>query len=106
MAQDIATYSQTVSAAGSATVRIRPLRLQTWTVTQVAVEMPPVAGQTCELRRNGFLVSPVVPTQDAVGGDPPVLLRPSDELTVEWTNCTPGDVGKVQVFYEYGDRSA
>lgn len=97
------TYTVTVDAGGSATVTVRPPYGEIWTVTQIAVEMPTVAaGSTCVIRKNASPVTPMVPQLDAAAGDPPVVLLPSDRLTIEWTNCTPGAVGKVAVTYLRG----
>lgn len=93
-------YSTTADAAGAATIRIQPTGVQPWLVTQVSVEMETDASATCVLRKNGFAVTPLVAQLDAAGGDPSVELQMNDELTVEWTNANPGDVGKVLIFYE------
>lgn len=88
-------------AAGSLTLTIRTLRLQTWRVRQISVEMPDApGGATCTVRKNGRAVTPVVPNLDAVGGDPPIDIRPMDALTVEWNGClTAGITGTI--FYVY-----
>lgn len=98
-------FSVTVGSSGSAVVTMRPSGSLPWVVSQVSVEMANAPGEaTCVVRKNGFLVSPAVASADAVAGDPPIELQPGDELTVEWANATPGDVGKVLAFYELGDR--
>jgi hypothetical protein len=51
------------------------------------------------VRLNGRLVSPFVAQGDSVAGDPPVVLGPTDELTIEWTASTAGLVGYALVFY-------
>lgn len=85
------TGTAPLSGGGSAMLRVR----------QVSVELAAApAGSTCALRLNGFLVTPLVPTGDASAGDPPVLVSPGDELTVEWTGCTPGTVGRVLMIYD------
>lgn len=96
------TYTQAVSAGGAATVSVRPSqKLRTWVVQQVSTEMSTAPlGAVCAIRKNGFLVSFAAATGDTAAGDPPVTLYGSDVLTVEWTGCTPGDVGRVLVIYD------
>lgn len=104
MAQDTRSYTAAVAAGGTATATIRVQDgINTWTVNQVSIEMAnaPV-GATAELRYNGRLVTPMIPTGDVADGSPPVILRPADTLTVEWAGCTPGDVGAALVFYDDG----
>lgn len=94
-------YSQVVAANGRATIRIRPVALMTWTVQQVSVELDGAPlGATCSMRKNGSLVTPLIPTGDAAGGDPPIDIGPSDTLTIEWAGCTPGQYGKAFVVYD------
>ena len=96
-------YSATVGADGTATVTIAPTSSARWVVTQVSVELATApASAACVLRLNGFYVSPLIATGDAAGGDPPVTINVGDELTVEWSGCTPGQVGRVLVFYDEG----
>lgn len=105
--QDSREYTATVNASGVATVTIKTrTRLQTWTVTQVSVEMTTAPiGSTCELRRNGFLVTPLIGTGDAASGDPPVILRGTDTCTVTWNGATPGDIGRVLIFFDDGNEA-
>lgn len=98
-------FSGVVTAAGILTLRIRPKSSVSWEVTQVTTEMPTApSGSLCVLRKNGNKVTDMIATGDAAGGDPSVVLRPSDELTIEWTQCTPGDTGKALVFYNQYNR--
>src|SRR5262245_56184745 len=94
----------TVNAAGAATVSFTPRGSQLYRVTQVAVEMAAsgAGSAVCAIRRNGALVTPVVGTGDAAGGDPPIWLWPGDSLTVEWTSAPVGAVGKATIFYDLG----
>lgn len=95
-----------VNAAGSAVVTVTPTNRQTWTVQQISPEMPSApANSTGVVRKNGSLVAPFEPTGDAVGGEPYVTLRLGDRLTVEWANCTPGDLGKAFIMYDDGVTS-
>jgi len=106
--QGTVTDSVTVNGAGTAVVTIRPTAIVIWVVSQVSVEMftpgvptqsvPP--GAQCVLRKNGYLLSPIVPNQDAAGGDPAIEVQPSDVLTVEWSGCRPGDLARVLAVYE------
>lgn len=68
--------------------------------TQVTAEMASGAGAACSVRRNGSLVSPLVATGDAAGGDPPVWLWPGDQLSVLWTGAPAGAAGTMVVFYD------
>ena len=97
-----APYSKIVGAAGTAVITVRPPGRQIWTVTQVSNEMENApSGAVCNLRKNGNLVTPLVATGDAATGDPPVILLPSDVMTVEWASCTQGLVGRAIIFYSY-----
>lgn len=93
----------TVDANGDLTLAWRSQGRQTWTVQQVSVSMPTApAGATCNIYKNGNLISPLVPNGDAASGDPPVVQRPPDRISVVWTNCTPGDLGSIFVIYDDG----
>jgi hypothetical protein len=105
MADNEKTYTPVVAASGIAVATIKVANgLSTWTVTQVSIAMPTApAGATCQLQKNSFPVTPMVATGDTAGGDPPVMLRPSDVLTVTWTGCTPGTAAQVLVFFDDGE---
>jgi hypothetical protein len=95
------TYSVTIGAAGTGTVRIKTGTREAWIVSQVSIELPSApSGSTCDLRLNGRLITLLVAPGDAATGDPPVTLLETDELTVNWAGCTVGTVGKVLIFYE------
>lgn len=97
------TLSALVAASGVGTATISPGRGNTWTVSQVSVEMASVPlGATCDLRKNNVLITPLAPSGDAAGGDPPVKLLSTDRLTVTWRNCTPNVVGTVLFIYDDG----
>ncbi len=89
-------------ASGSLRLTWRSNR-QTWNVQQVTVEAPNApGGATCELRKNGALITPLVPGSDAAGGDPPILQRPPDVMWVQWDGLDQGDAGYVLVIYDDG----
>jgi hypothetical protein len=94
-----------VLADGTLTLTIAPTQsYMTWIIGQITVEMPTAPlGATCELRKLGALVTPLIPTADAAGGDPPVVLRAGESLTVKWTGCTTGDLGRVYWMYDQID---
>ena len=104
MAYGEAIYDATTAASGEARVAFGPgARTRSWTVQQVSVEMSTAPiGAACALRRAGRLVTLLIPTGDVAGGDPPVVLRGGEQLTVTWTGCTPGDIGHVYVIYDDG----
>lgn len=101
-ANDTVTVTANSSGAAVATITTRT-RFQTWTVSQVSVEMPgaPI-GASCSLRHDGALVTPLIPTGDSASGEPPVTLRPGEKLTVEFAGCTAGQTGTVYYIYDDG----
>lgn len=100
MAQYPPFYGAATVSGGAATVTFRGRDTEPVQVTQVAAEMSGAAAAAGNIRRNGQLVCPFVPTGDATAGDPPIPLWPGDELTVEWTGAPVGGVGKATIFYE------
>lgn len=99
-------FTARVSAAGTATVTFKtPSNRAVYTVTQVSVEYAtaPIAC-TCTLRKNGSFITLMVPTGDAAGGDPPVVLRGNDQMTVTFTGGTPGDIVNVFILYDDGTK--
>lgn len=101
MAYGDAAYDGIVGAAGTLTVSFGPgARTRTWTVSQVSVEMSSApVGATCAVRKGGRLVTLLIAQGDVAGGDPPIVLRGGETMTVEWAGCTAGDVGHVLVVY-------
>jgi hypothetical protein len=93
-----------VNAAGELTISIGPGGNQIWEITQVTLEMPTApAGAIAELRVMGSLIAPAYSARRAsASGDPPIVLHGSETMTVEWTGCTPGDVGRILVIYRQG----
>lgn len=96
-----ATYTGKVGADGTATISILTRSVRAWRISQVTIELPSApSGATCSLRKNGYLVTLMIAAGDSAAGDPPVIVRQEDTLTIEWIGCTPNDVGKALVFYE------
>lgn len=95
------TTSAIVAADGTATVKIRPTGNIHWNITQVSIEMfTAPSGSSCVMRLNDAFVTFLIATGDAAGGDPSILLRVGDELTIEWEDCTAGDQGRVFYLYD------
>jgi hypothetical protein len=95
-------FTEIVTPAGTA---VRELRTNNntvmWRIGQISTELPSApATATCELRLNGALVTTLAPTGDAAVEPPPLMLTPSDIVTIEWAGATPGDVASVLVFYD------
>lgn len=100
------SFSSTVDASGDAIVTVTPTKNNPWNVTQVSVEMTNApTGAVCSLRKNGSFVTLLIANGDVADGSPPVFVRPGDRMTIEWENCTPGDVGNVLVFYDEAEYS-
>lgn len=98
------TFTARVAANGQAVVRFKvPNNRITYTVKQVTVEYAsaPIAC-TCAVRKNTSLVTFMIPTGDAAGGDPPIVLNQSDVMTVTFASATPGDTVQVTIFYDDG----
>lgn len=99
-------YTATVGAAGTATVTISTgSRTRFWSLQQISIELASApVGATANIRKNGVLISAMIPTGDAAGGDPPIPLNPQDSVTVNWAGCTPGTVGRVYVVFDEVSR--
>jgi hypothetical protein len=96
-------YSARVTAAGTATIEIRPFASQVWTVTQVSTEYRTApTGATSGLRKNGNQITVLIATGDVADGVPSTILRPGDVMTVNWAGCTPGDTVKAFAYYDDG----
>lgn len=90
----------TVAADGMATITIVAPDIR-WQITQISVELPTApAGAVGELRHNGRFITAFLPAGDAIGGDPPLPLRPGDQAVLLWTGCTPGDQARATWFYD------
>ena len=101
MAQGFLTFTEIVGAAGTATVTIRTKSSESWVIGQVSNEMPGApATALCTVRKNGYVVSPLIPQSDTADGAPAIEITPADVMTVEWTLCTPGLVGKVAIYFD------
>lgn len=95
------TATAKVGASGTGTVTVQTRSMRTWIVSQISIELAAApSGATADIRKNGYLVTPIIPTADTAGGDPPVELRPEDTLTINWYGCTSGQIAKATVFYE------
>jgi hypothetical protein len=96
----MASYSKVVAANGLATVSIRAASPVPWIVSQISIEMgsAPV-GALCTVRKNGSIITPMIAASDVASGEPYILLNDTDTLTVEWSGCTPGQIGKATVLY-------
>jgi hypothetical protein len=93
----------TAGAAGTLTLTVKAQSRQRWTITQVSIECEDApGGAECNLRKNGYLITPMVPNSDAAGGDPPIKIAGNDRLTIEWTGLDVGNVGQVLVIYDDG----
>jgi hypothetical protein len=55
------------------------------------------------MRKNGSIVSKMLAGGDGAGGDPPVMLRSGDTLTVTWTGLGSGAFCKATIFYDDGN---
>lgn len=104
MAIDEYTTTATVPASGNIDLSIRPGSTRySWTVRQVATDAPGIgSGARCQLVKGANIITPLVPSGTAAGGDPPVTLRPGQSLTVRWTGATPGVPVKATFMYDDG----
>ena len=101
MADDTKSAVATGAAgAAKATVTIQTVKQQQWSITQISIEMPTAsAGVSCVMRKNGYLVTPMIPYGDAADGTPLPVLS-SDIVTIEWAGANPGDLGRVYYIYD------
>jgi hypothetical protein len=96
-----AEYSVKIGAAGTGTINVRTNAAVSWVVAQVSIELPSApSGATADIRKNDYLVTPMIPSGDVAAGDPRILLRQTDTLSINWAGCTPNTIGKALVLYE------
>lgn len=94
------TYSSTVGSNGEATITFTPTKNRPWNLLQVSTEMIDApAGATAELRKNGSLVTRLLPN-DVADSDPPVPAVPGDRLQVKWAGGTSGGVVSLYIIYK------
>lgn len=91
--------SATAAADGTATVTFRSRGPHLWEAKQIGVRMPSSGAANGQMLFNGAPVSPFVPAQDAIAGEPSQLLGPGDEITMAVTGATPGSVLTCSMFY-------
>lgn len=95
-------FSTLVGSNGQASITLTPTKNNPWIVTQVSTEYrSSPSGATAELRKNGSLITVMIPT-DVADSDPPVFLRPGDRLVVTWFGGTPGNTVSALFIYEEG----
>jgi len=98
------SYSATVDASGAATISVRTGR-QTWKIQQVSTELSTAPlGAACTIRKNGAIITAMVPTGDVADGEPPITLRSPDTMTIGWVGCVAGDVAKATIVYDDGSQ--
>jgi len=96
------TMQGIVKADGTLSLKFGPQANNMWDVKQVTLEMPTApAGSRAEIRVMGALVAPSYSARRAsASGDPPIFLYGGETATVEWINCTPGDIGIIWWSYK------
>jgi hypothetical protein len=95
-------FSTIIESNGEGSITLTPTKNTPWIVTQVTTEYhDSPSGSTAELRKNGALITPMIPT-DVADSDPPVFLRPGDRLVVTWFHGTPGNTVSALFIYEEG----
>lgn len=96
-----APYTARVGADGTATITIKTGARRRWTVGQISVEMVATpSGAVCNIRKNTYLVTPMIPGADVAASLPYIDLNDTDTLTIKWEGCTPNAIGKALVLYE------
>jgi len=94
--------SGTADANGDLTLTWRPSSSRQARATQVTAEMDDAGSATAKVRLNGALITPILPTGGAAGGEPYIWVGPGDELTVTWAGAPAGGLGRMVVIYDYG----
>jgi len=95
--------SATAAADGTATVTFRSRGPHVCEAKQIGVRMPSAGGAIGQMYFNGSPVSPFVPAQDAIAGEPSQLFGPGDEIVLAVTGATPGSVLTASLFYNQLD---
>lgn len=89
-------------ASGVVTIQISSGAME-WNITQISTECSaaPVAAR-CVIRKNGAIVSKMLPAGDVASGEPSIPLLPGEVMTVGWTGVTVGAACKATVFVDDG----
>jgi hypothetical protein len=97
------TRSGVIDANGNGILLFQTTRNQVWACQQVSNEALTVGSTaSCRLKRDGFLITPLVAQEDAADGLPYITLRPGQKLTVEWSGGVVGASIKALVVYDDG----
>lgn len=90
-----------VAGPAGAAVAAGPNVGQTWRVDQVSVTASAVC--TCVLDVAGATVcASAAGNNDTAGGQPPLILRSSERLTVTWPDLPAGQTASAVILYETG----
>lgn len=94
--------SAAANSSGICTIDIVvPNSSQYWVVKQITADCAAAPfGSTLNMFLNDSLVTPMVPTGDAAGGDPPINLYVGDILRLRWTGLVAGTQAKLLVLYD------
>lgn len=94
-------------AAGTVSLTVRARGSYPMIIQQVGLSMSPArSGARGAITLNGSPITPFAATGDATAGDPPIWVRPGDEMSIDWTGCTVGDICKATVIYVLGPAGA
>lgn len=94
------TRGGVAGVSGTVTIAFRPDGSVPWRINQVSVAARTApGGATCEIRRNGAFITPMVAQGDAADGTP-IELSPFDQMDVVFAGLKNGDVAEVTVLYE------
>jgi hypothetical protein len=99
-------FSSRVAADGTATIRFTPTKNLPWLLQQVSIEHRDApSGCTAELRKNGNLITVMLPS-DVADSDPPIPVSPGDRMEVNWFGATPNGSVSVYIIYQTTDWRA
>ena len=94
-----AEYASTVRADGTATIQFTPTKSKPWLLQQISTEYAQSpSGATAELRKNGSLITVMLPS-DVADSAPPVPVAPGDRIEVNWFGGTPGQPVSCYIIY-------
>ena len=104
MASGRRAFTEVAGVSGTVTVSVRTRSDQEWTISQVSTRCSAAPiGARCDVAVNGDHISKMLPAGDVASGDPPIIIGPSDTMTVTWQSLTAGAVCNVTVIYDDGN---